>query len=366
MFTHPLQPSALEALLSPRAQRLVLCLNAPQSGRITRTESAALWRTLREQETHHPALKYYLALHAGELKTGEPACWLAITATSDASLLDAARVFDVLLRGHVSLFARTHAAAMIDNTPLLEDLERRKGWRVAFISGELEFLREQLKTASVEQLANFPRLRLARIWLMCKDARLHDAEKEWGIFRLDLVQGRYPELPSWEVGLVRELVADYGESPVTAARQAYLERLVQQIPLADPDTIGIAHNCLCYLALESGDLVRALAAADAAEHAYHCAHSGYGKLFIHYHRGIAMTAAGQLTAAQRSYRKGVALSRKQTASTQELPAIGHALLAGLDYLGNRIQAATRTLEAVLLPIEQGDSWSHLLWLIYRT
>jgi len=366
LFTAPLQPTALEVLLPAHSQRLALHLNAPQSGHITRAESTALWRALREQEKTQPALKYYLALHAGALSAGEPACWLGLTAAANTHLLDAARVFDALLRQHIPLFAAAQTTATLDTTPLLHDLEHRKGWRVAFVSGELELLREQLKTVTVEQLADFPHLRLARIWLMCKDARLHDAEKEWGTFRVDLGKGRYPDLPGWEVGLVRELVADYNESAATPARHAYLERLVQQIPLNEPDLIGIAHNSLCYLALESGDLTRALAAADAAEHAYTRAGSGYGNLFIHYHRGIALMSSGQLLKARRSYRKGLALSRQQTISTRELPAIGHALLAGLEYLGNQIAAATQMLETALTAIEQGESWSHLLWLVYRT
>jgi len=356
----------LEAQLPPRAQRLVLTLNAPQPGRISRIESAALWRALREQEKGQSALRYRLALHSGPLNTGDPACWLAITANPDMSLLDAARIFNVVLRRHVGLFATADTIPSIDNTSLLEDLERRKGWRVAFISGELELLREQLKATPVEKLANFPRLRLARIWLMCKDVRLHDAEKEWGELRADLAHGRYPNLPGWEAGLMRELVALYGDSPITPARHARLERLIQQIPLSDADAIGIAHNCLCYLALDSGDLTRALVAANASTHAYNRAHSGYGNLFICYHYGIAMAATGQFSKARRSYRKGLILSRQQTTSTQELPSIGQALLAGLEYLSNHTQSAAQMLEVALPLIEQGESWSQLLWLAYRT
>jgi len=366
VLTHHLPPDALAAQLPQHLQRLALTLNAPQSGRITRTESAALWRALRALEKGRDTPRYYLALHPGGLNAGQCACWLGISATSSTSMLEAVRIFDALLRRHIGLFASTQETAMRSHTALLDDLEQRKGWRVAFVSGELEWLREQLKAVTMEQLADFPRLRLARIWLMCKDARLHDAEREWGRFRLDLARGRYPGLPGWEVGLVRELVADYTESATTPARQAYLQRLVQQIPLNEPDTLGIAHNCLCYLALESGDLARALSAADAAEHAYTRAGSGYGNLFIHYHRGIAMAVAGHFSRARLSYRKGLSLSRQQLTSTGELPAIGHALLAGLDYLHNKIAAATQALDTALVAMEQGESWSHLLWLAYRT
>jgi len=272
LFAAPLQSDVLEALLPPCAQRLTLRLAAPHCGHITRTETATLWRALRQQEKRQPTLKYHLALHSGPLNAGEPVCWLGITAAADVSLLDAARVFDALLREHVNLFAATPTSGSIDTTALLHDLERRKGWRVGFLHGELDLLREQINAVPVQQLAPFPRLRLARIWLMCKDSRIHDAEKEWGQFRLELTRGRYPQIPAWEAGLVRELVAVHAESPITATRQAYLERLVQQIPPSDADAIGIAHHCLWYLAFESGDLARALAAAETSAAAYTRAH----------------------------------------------------------------------------------------------
>jgi len=367
VFTTPLQPDALETRLPPHTQRLVLCLHAPQPGRITRAESTALWRALREQEKTHP-LKYHLALNSGQVNTGEPTCWLGLTTTSNASLLEAARIFDALLRQHVPLFANevTGPPASIDTAPLLHDLERRQGWRVAFTHGELDLLREQLKSIPADALTPFPRLRLARIWLMCKDARIHEAEKEWGQFRLALTRGRYPQIPAWEAGLVRELVAIHTESPVTAARHTYLEQLVQQIPLGDADAIGIAHHCLWYLAFESGDLPRALVAADTAALAYTRARSRYGSVFIHYHHGITQATAGQFASARRSYRKGCVLSRRHTSLTCEQPATGQALLAGLDYVMNQTRRAAAALASSLAPIEQGESWSHLLWLVYRT
>jgi len=366
LFTSALQPSALEVRLPPHSQRLVLHLNAPQAGRITRTEAATLWRALRGHEKRQPTLKYHLALHSGPVNASEPVCWLGITAATNVSLLDAARVFDALLREHVSLFATEQAATTLDTTPLLDDLERRKGWRVGFLHGELDLLREQLNAAPVQQLAPFPRLRLARIWLMCKDSRIHDAEKEWGQFRLDLTRGLYPQIPAWEAGLVRELVAVHAESPITATRQAYLERLVQQIPPSDADAIGIAHHCLWYLAFESGDLTRALAAAETSAAAYTRAHSRYGRVFIVYHHGITQASAGHYSAARRSYRKGLALARQHTSITRELPATGQALLAGLDYVMNQTRRAAAVIDVALAPIEQGESWSHLLWLVYRT
>jgi len=365
LFTTPLQPAVLKALLPVCAQCLTLHLSAPQSGRIPRAEAAALWRALRVQEQHQPTLKYHLALHSGQVAAGELACWLGLTAPSNALLLDAARIFDALLRQHVGLFA-TPIASTIDTTPLLHDLERRKGWRVGFLHGELDLLREQLNTAPAQQLAPFPRLRLARIWLMCKDSRIHDAEKEWGQFRRDLACGQYPQIPAWEAGLVRELVAVHAESPITATRQAYLEHLIQQIPPSDADAIGIAHHCLWYLAFESGDISCALVAAETSAAAYTRAHSRYGRVFIHYHHGITQAVSGQLSAARRSYRKGLALARQHTSITRELPATGQALMAGLDYVMNQPRRAAAVIDMALTPIEQGESWSHLLWLVYRT
>jgi len=365
-FTTRLQPAMLDTQLPAHAQRLILHLNAPQSGRITRAESAALWQALRAQEKVQPALKYHLVLNSGPVKAGDPICWLGLTAAAGKLLLDGARVFDALLRQHMRLFAHAQTMVSIDNTPLLHDLERRKGWRAAFIHGELDLLREQIKAVPLETLADFPRLRLAYIWLLCKDTRVHDAQKEWGKFRVDLTHGRYLDLPGWEVELIRTLVAEYSDAPITPARYTHLEQLIQQIPASETDLIGIAHNCLCHLALESGDLPRTLTAADAAAHAYSQIRSGYGSLFIHYHRGIAQAMTGQFSQAQRSYQKGLRASRQQATSTRELPAIGCALIAGLDYLDNQTAAAAYALETALPLIEQGESWSYLLWLAYRS
>jgi len=365
LFAPVLQASALEAQLPPQMQHLVLRLKAPQAGRISRSEATALWRALRAQEKQ-PPLKYYLGLCSEQLQAGDHACWLAITSASHLLLLDAARMFEILLRQHLRVFAGGAETAVIDNTLLLRDLERRKGWRVAFIHGELDVLREQLKAVPAQTLLQFPRLRLARIWLMCKDARIHEAEKEWGQFRLDLTHGLYPQIPAWEAGLVRELVAVHTESPITPARHSWLEQLVQQIPLEEADAIGIAHHCLWYLAFESGDLARALATIETSALAYTRAHSRYGRVFIHYHRGITQATVGQFTQARRSYHKGLALSQRNLSLTREQPATGQALMAGLDYVMNQTRRAAAAIEAALPPIEQGESWSHLLWLVYRT
>jgi len=213
---------------------------------------------------------------------------------------------------------------------------------------------------------DFPRLRLGRIFLMLKDVRVHAAEKEWRQFRLDLAHGRYPDFPVWEAGLMRELVASYSEAAVTPARYLHFEHLARQIPQHDADARGIVQNCLCSISVDGGDVQRALAAADAASAAYTQAGSGYGNLFIHYLRGMALATSGQFGNARECYRKGVALSRRQLALTHELPSIGLALLAGLDDLYNHTTQASAAMETVIAPIEQGDSWSHLLWLVYRT
>jgi len=368
LLTRPLQlqPPALEAQLPPCTQRLVLTLNAPQPGRIIRTHASALWRALREQEKALPTLKYHLALNPGPFETGEPACWLGITGASQPLLLDAVRAFDVLLRRHIRAFTPAdNSAKPAPNHTLLEELERRNGWRIA-ISGDLELLREQLKGAPPEALAQFPHLRLGRIFLMLKDVRVHDAEKEWRQFRLDLTHGRYPDFPAWEAGLMRELVASYSEAPVTPARYLHFEHLARQIPQHDADARGIVHNCLCSISIDGGDIPRALAAADASAHAYTQAGSGYGNLFIHYLRGMALAVSGQFTSARAHYRKGVMLSRRQLAASHELPSIGLALLAGLDDLDNQTAKAAAAMETAIGPIEQGESWSHLLWLVYRT
>jgi len=73
VLTHHLPPDALAAQLPQHLQRLALTLNAPQSGRITRPESAALWRALRALEKGRDTPRYYLALHPGVLNAGQSA-----------------------------------------------------------------------------------------------------------------------------------------------------------------------------------------------------------------------------------------------------------------------------------------------------
>jgi len=365
LLINSLQPSLLEAQLPPHCPCLVLRLNAPKSGRILRAEANALWMALRAHEKN-VKLKYHLVIQSGQLKIGNQACWVAITGKSNNQLLDAARVFDVHLRKHVSLFAEDPVTSGLNNLELLHDLERRKGWRMAFIHGELDLLREHLKIVPEETLSQFPRLRLARIWLMCKDSRIHEAEREWGRFRLDLAHGQYPQIPVWEAGLVRELVAVHSESPVTPARHVYLEQLIQKIPLQDSDAIGIAHHCLWYLAFESGDITRALVAAEASDRAYADARCEYGHAFIYYHHGITQAAVGRFFNARDRYQKGLALSERRVTLGREQIATGQALMAGIDYVMNQTRRAAEVIDMAVLAIEQGESWSHLLWLVYRT
>jgi len=145
LLTSALPPTVLDAPLPAGTQRLWLSLNAPQPGTIARAQATALWQALRAQENACPSLKYHLALHPGPFEAGALACWLRISAASQRLLLDAVRVFDVLLRQHVPVFAQAGNAACAQSSAiLLEELERRNGWRLA-ISDDLELLREQLK-----------------------------------------------------------------------------------------------------------------------------------------------------------------------------------------------------------------------------
>lgn len=362
---HPLAPAALEADLPAKGIRLCLLFAARTPLHVPRRAVAPLRVALR-QLVRRRGIQWRIVVRVQGVPRGEAACWVGVAAPSAQLAFDTARILLAKLLLHATWLEASVAASQdtgADQRILLEAMELRGGWRIP-INGAMEELRESLKGVSQEFLADFPRLRLARIFLMCKDDRLHSAENEWRSFRRDLAMGRYPNLPAWEVGLVRELVASYAESSVTPNRIQHLEHLGRDIPSPDHGALGVLYNCMCFLHIEACNLDHALGCADLALRQFRSADSRYGSLFIHYNRGIVHSAAGRYADARREYRRGLMLARKELQSTHELPSIGRALLAGLSYTANQPDLAARDLDHILEAIEYGDSWSHLMWLVY--
>jgi hypothetical protein len=169
---------------------------------------------------------------------------------------------------------------------------------------------------------DFPRVRLVRIYLMCKDDRLSEAQREWRQFLRDLMQRRYPDLPHWEVGIVRELLAGYSGAPASSQRLQRLRKLSLEIPASDPISIGVIHNCLCFFLIEAQQLAAAKHHAQAAIDAYRHAGSHYGLMYMHYHLGIACTRSGAMAQALREFQRGMALARGMEGARGTLASVG--------------------------------------------
>ena len=363
--SNALMPTALEAELPIGGTRISLAIPASADVRVSLKGISLLRKALREM-TRHRHIQCRITLRVQRIPNAELACWIGVAAPTSPLALDTARLLLATLLRHAPWLEASATVTRdtdADRRVMLDAMEQQGGWRMA-IQGAMEQLRENLKGVSPAFLADFPRLRLARIYLMCKDDRLHAAEGEWRAFRRDLALGLYPRLPAWEVGLVRELMASYAESSVTPVRIQYLERLGRDIPGKDHDVLGVFYNCLCFLYLEASDIEHTLASADAALIQYRSANSRYGSLFIHYHRGIVLSTAGRYAEARRELCRGLTMAARVLQSTHELPSIGRALLAGLSYTVNQPDFAASDLDRIVEAIEYGDSWSHLMWLVY--
>jgi LuxR family maltose regulon positive regulatory protein len=274
------------------------------------------------------------------------------------------RLLDILRDCVPHLRPAIHAAAdtSADRKAILHDLERRGGWKLI---DSLPTMREHLRGVDAKALGEFPRMRMALIWLMCKDDRLPEAKREWREFLRDVVQQRYPALPLWEVGLTRELVADYAGTAVTAMRFRRVEQLYRDIPLTETLSRAHVYNGLCFMAIEAQQMADARRYGRLALDLYAQAESPLDCLYMHYHLGMIQARCGHPSAALREYARGIGMARSLGNVQREMTAIGEVLSARSHYLCNRLMRISRHLDAALDAVEQSEGWHLVFWFAYR-
>ncbi len=348
---------------------ILLLLRAPRTLHIARGALAAALRNALHAFGSGHGGAICGSLTYGTIDAGETLCRLQVASADAAQAFAVAHRLLARLQEHMP-HLRSELKDAPDLTPApratLDELERRGGWRMPMFDNDLAMLREHLKGIDPSALREFPRMRMARIYLMCKDDRLSEARREWREFFQDVVQHRYPALPHWEVGALRELLAGYTEAPVTTMRFRRVEKLSQEIPLHDPISRGVAYNCMCFIAIEAQEPALARRHARTALDAYTQVGSLYGCMYMRYHLGVALARSGLLKEAEREYVRGIALARRMEGPGRELGGLGVVLRARMHYQCNRLAQAARGLRGAVDAIEHGESWSEIFLTAYRT
>ena len=351
----------------PRAWACRICLTvaAVAALHVRQRDSAVQLRDALREFIARDGEYFQITLRRGAVGPGETLCRLDVAHHDPESALAVGHRLLRVLRDCVPHLRAEHGIVGVspDRGAVLHDLEQRGGWKLI---DSLPTMREHLRGIDAKTLSELPRMRMALIWLMCKDDRLPEAKREWREFLRDVVQQRYPALPLWEVGLTRELVADYAGTAVTAMRFRRVQQLHRDIPLTETLSRAHVYNGLCFMAIEGQQMAEARRYGRLALELYAQAQSPLDCLYMHYHLGMIHARCGHPAAALREYGRGINMARDLGNVRREMVAIGEVLSARSHYLCNRLKRISRHLDAALDAVEQSEGWNLVFWFAYRT
>lgn len=259
-----------------------------------------------------------------------------------------------------------HAIAAQEIRTCAELLESLGGWQFA-LRGDLPMVQSVLKSLTSKDLADFPRMWLARVYLSARVGH-HRASVE------DLKQVKSVVSTHWkndeglnsELTLMDTLVQRYTDSPVTMQGIQKIESLDKLIPADNSVLQAVRANFLCAMYREAENYEDSDRNGDLAIEHYQTMQAQYAETFIYYHQGLARMRQAKFRAAEERYRLGLELALQVSGRDSDLVAIGHILLAECLYETGRKKDALALLDRALRHAESADAWLEVYFSGYAT
>lgn len=258
-----------------------------------------------------------------------------------------------------------HAMSSGDNELLAGILENLGGWRYALM-GHVGVLERTLRMLVDEQLAAYPRIALADIYL--KARRGEHAAARASMLRLTGKQGRNTPDASLagEIAIMRSLLDRYAGNAVTRHEIEQLEALGAALSREDHLMHAVRCNLLCAAHARVGRADESFAAGEQAIAHFRQIGSLYGEAFIYFHEGYSRMAQGRMRDAETLFREGHDLAEEHFGSSSDLVAVAKVFLAEIAYERNETHEAAQLLARALPHIEQFDSWHEVYLAGYLT
>ncbi|MFC3052850.1 LuxR C-terminal-related transcriptional regulator [Kordiimonas pumila] len=257
-----------------------------------------------------------------------------------------------------------HAQQAHNDTLAASILSDAGGWRMV-MDGRIEIIRAAIHKLADAAIENFPKLLLARVFLLIKAGNIDEAHQRFKQLNTDN-NDLWSEQDMIDHKIIENTLSDYADDRVSFEEISEIEALKQQIPKQDHLLHALLSDSLatkCY----AMRLFRQTheACAEAASH-YRILQSLYGEMFIRFKQVQAYFAQGRLDEAEVILRQNEKEIDIRLGENTDLAAHNAIFLAELLVERHAFdEAETRLLDALSL-IEQADGWFELYAAAYSS
>ncbi|RMF10764.1 MAG: hypothetical protein D6763_04890, partial [Alphaproteobacteria bacterium] len=259
-----------------------------------------------------------------------------------------------------------HAARARDFETAARWIEDAGAVRISLIAG-LPTLTRLMDMLPLETVYAFPRLQVARAWMLAKAGQLVEGRECYESVRAD-IEAQPESAPARHEGLFVDMMlsAVYEDDARALSNVGEIERMARVVPKTDHWFQGWINNLLAIIHTRSGALANAREAAVAATSHYRVAGSLYGEIFMQIHQAVIATLAGRLGNARGLIEKALATASREFSADRALAGLAGVVLAQIHYEQNRLDEAEALLEEALPDIQHAEGWVEIYARGYQT
>ncbi|NOX51475.1 MAG: response regulator transcription factor [Gammaproteobacteria bacterium] len=231
----------------------------------------------------------------------------------------------------------------------------------------MDALERAVALLGTQQLTNYPRLWLAKVYLALRHGEIETA----GRIQCELMDfvdenaSNDVELHS-ELSILQSVINVYADNSISDEEIHGLE-LLGEVLLGDNDLMhALRCNLLCAMYAQRGNFSDCMAVGDKAIRHFRVMGSVFGETFIYFHEGYASLQQGRVRDAQALYEVGHDLAMDHFGPGSDLVAIASAFLAETAYETNNLHRASQFLSVALPHIERSDAWLEVYVAAYTT
>lgn len=254
-----------------------------------------------------------------------------------------------------------HACKADDEELAVNLIEKAGAVRIGLITG-LPLLSKLLNYLSIDTIYRYPRLHVARAWLLAKGGQLKQARRCYNEVKFEeQLSDTTTELNNnplrQESLFVDMMLFDvYEDKGYSQQDITNIEILTRDVSQVDHWLQGWLNNILCIMHLRRGNLSSANVANRVAMSHYKQADSVYGQIYMYLHLAMINTLAGCLNEASRAIDTANEWAYARFSSDIGLLSLIQAVRAEVFYERNEINEAGKLIFSALENIEHSEGW----------
>ena len=252
--------------------------------------------------------------------------------------------------------AARHLAWAQDADGAARRIEAAGAVRIGLISG-LSTLARLMDLLPLETIYRFPRLQVARAWMLAKAGALSEGRACYENVR-PVVESLAENDPVRHEGLFVDMMlsAVYEDDARALSSTEEIERLARKVSQVDHWFQGWINNLLAIIHTRSGALANAREAAMTALSHYRTAGSSYGQVFMRLHLAIIAMLSGRLGDAADVVDKASQSAAAEFPADLALGGLIAVVRAQILYEQNQLTQARALLDEALPNIQHAEGW----------